>query len=334
MNPFSKFLSSALTAGMIVGSIGCGGGSDAEAIVDTRQTAPAPTGYAIGSEELAVFDLLNSERSRCGFDTFSQSTALDAAARGHADYQIVNNLFSHVQDPVAHPLGFTGARAADRATAAGYAGAGEVADETVRYSGASSKEGLGSRGVRDLLSAPYHLRGLMGGYRDVGVSVRSGADIGIGSRLVYLQINAAHTIAAGPRLLPQGQLATYPCEGTTGVNRQLRNETPSPVPGRNLAVEPLGGVVYFAVREGSEVVINTSSMTEVDTGRNVALREPVTALNDPHGGCRRGCFLPHEGYVAADAPLAANTRYRVELSGSNNGIAFTRTFTFMTGAGG
>jgi uncharacterized protein YkwD len=317
---------------------GCGGGDDdgddAAASADARVPALVASSYAAGSEELAAFNLLNFERDRCGFGVLAQNAQLDAAARGHADYQSLNDLFTHVQDPVAYPSGFTGEVPSDRVAAAGYPGTGVVADEIVRFVGATRKDGLGTRGLRDLLSAPYHLRGLMGGYRDVGVSVRSSADVGSSARLVYLQINAAYKAGAGPQPLAAGEVSTYPCEGTTGVNRQLRNESPNPVPGRNLAVNPLGAVVYVAVRAGNTLRIRSAAMTDVQTGRAVTLRPPVTAENDPIGGCQEGCFEPHQGYLAADAPLLANAPYQVVLNGSSNGVAFSRVFTFVTGSGG
>lgn len=320
---------------------GCGGGDNdndiRSAFGASRSPTPATTiasNYTEGSEERAVFELLNEERIRCGFGTLTQNAQLDTAARGHADYQALNDLFTHVQDQAAFPRGFTGERPIDRVTAAGYLNAGLVADEIVRFTGTDQKAGLGTRGVRDLLSAPYHLRGLMGGYRDVGVSVRSSADVGSTARRVVVQLNAAYTTSAGPQRVPAGEVRTYPCEGTASVNRQLRSEFPNPIPDRDLAVQPLGPVVYVAGREDATLLIRSAAMTEADTGRTVALRPPVTAANDPYRFCQEGCFQPHEAYLAADAPLPANTRYRVTVSGSSDGAAFSREFMFVTGTGG
>ncbi|MDO8248223.1 MAG: hypothetical protein Q7T78_00690 [Rhodoferax sp.] len=340
MNTTRYFWLPAVACCALLAVAGCGGGGDddgdaaAAASADARVPALVASSYVAGSEELAAFNLLNFERDRCGFGTLAQSAQLDAAATGHADYQSLNELFTHVQDPVAYPNGFTGEVPSDRVAAAGYPGAGAVADEIVRFAGATRKDGLGTRGLRDLLSAPYHLRGLMGGYRDVGVSVRSSADVGSSARLVYLQINAAYKTGAGPQPLAAGEVSTYPCEGTTGVNRQLRNESPNPIPGRDLAVNPLGAVVYVAAQPGNTLRIRNAAMTEVQTGRTVTLRPPVTAVNDPYRYCQEGCFEPHQGYLAADAPLLANAPYQVVLDGSSNGVAFSRVFTFVTGSGG
>jgi uncharacterized protein YkwD len=286
------------------------------------------------SEEFTAFELLNAERTRCGFGTLAQNAQLDTAARGHADYQALHDIFTHEQDFSLFPQGFTGVRPIDRVTAAGYASAGAVADETVRFSGTVHKTGLGSRAVRDLLGAPYHLRGLMGDYRDVGIAVRSSSDVGSTARRVVVQINAAYTRTGGPQLAAQDAIRTYPCEGTSNVNWRLRNEIPDPIPGRDLAVQPLGPVIYVSGRQGAVIAVTGASMIEEATGRSIPLRPAVTADNDPYRFCEEGCFQSHEAYLAADTPVEPNNRYRVTVDGSIGGLAFRRQFDFVTGTGG
>ena len=330
----------------------CGGGSDGDSALPAAPpaqaaatvspnpslvvTPAAPPAYAPGSEELAAYLLLNAERGRCGFGQLTASAPLDAAARSHADYLIINSLSSHLQNASQFPEGFTGTDPAARVRAQGYADLGGVTDEFAFFTSSRpplSKRGIGALGVRGLLNAPYHLNGLMTGYRDVGIAVRSNEDTGKGQQGVFVQINAAYTASAGPQLLGSSDVQTYPCEGTTGVNRQLTNETPNPVPGRDLRTAPLGSTVYIAVREGNRLTINRTAMTRAATGEAVALRTPVTSANDPYGPCRTGCFGPHQAYVVPDAPLLPNTAYTVMLGGTNNGAVFSRSFTFSTGSG-
>ena len=334
----------------------CGGGSDsgstppaelpaaqpAQAVTQASPnpslvTSPAaPTATVPVSEELAAFTLLNAERERCGFGLLAANAPLDAAARAHADYQIINNLNSHLQNASQFPEGFTGADPAARVRAQGYTDLGGVTDEFAFFTTSSpplSKRGIGVLGIRGLLNAPYHLNGLMSGYRDVGIAVRSNEDTGKGQQGVFVQINAAYTATAGPQLPGISDVQTYPCEGTSGVNRQLTNETPNPVPGRDLRTAPLGSTVYIAVREGNRLVVTRAAMTRAATGETVALRAPVTSVNDPYGPCLTGCFGSHQAYVAPDAPLLRDTAYTVMLGGTNNGVAFSRSFTFSTGSG-
>jgi uncharacterized protein YkwD len=333
----------------------CGGGSDGDGDGSALPAAPpaqaaapaspnpslavtsgAPPSYPPGSEELAAYLLLNAERGRCGFGLLAASAPLDAAARAHADYLIINSLNSHLQNASQYPEGFTGTDPAARVRAQGYTDLGGVTDEFAFFTSSRpplSKRGIGVLGVRGLLNAPYHLNGLMSGYRDVGFAVRSKEDTGKGQEGVFVQINAAYTASAGPQLLGSSDVQTYPCDGTTGVNRQLTNETPNPVPGRDLRTAPLGSTVYIAVRQGNRLAITRAAMTRAATGEAVALRPPVTSASDPYGPCLTGCFAPHQAYIVPDAPLLPDTAYTVMLGGTNNGAAFSRSFTFSTGSG-
>jgi uncharacterized protein YkwD len=338
-----KFFS-LLTAAAVATLAACGGGGDGSPTsAPAASTPPAGSSivasvlastYASGSEERAAFTLLNAERQRCGFGQLAQSVQLDAAAKAHANYQIVNNIVSHFENLSINPTGFTGADAAARVIAQGFIGAGAVADEIAAISGTSVKTGMGEGGIRSLLNAPYHLNGLMSGYRDVGVSVRSSADAGAGAAAVVLQLDAAYKASVGPQLMASSDVLTYPCDGTAGVDRQLSNETPNPVPGRDLRINPLGSTIYVAVLDGNTLAITSASMVKTSTGQFITLRTPITATNDPQGPCAAGCFKSHQGYVVADAALEANLSYQVSINGTNNGTSFSRTFTFTTGTGG
>ena len=244
---------------------------------------------------------------------------------------------SHLESATQFPEGFTGADPATRVRVQGYTDLGGVTDEFAFFTSnapVQSKLGIGELGIRGLLNAPYHLNGLMSGYRDVGIAVRSNDDTGKGQRGVFVQINAAYTASVGPQLLGSRDVQTYPCEGTTGVNRQLTNETPNPVLGRDLRTAPLGSTVLIAVREGNRLAITSASMTHATTGEAVTLRPTVTSENDPYGPCQTGCFGPHQAYVVPNAPLLPNTAYNVMLAGTNNGAAFSRNFKFSTGNNG
>ncbi|HEY3046279.1 MAG TPA: CAP domain-containing protein [Polaromonas sp.] len=325
------------TVAALLAFAGCGGGGGggvaSPATLPAAVTTVFPSTHAAGSEELAAFNLLNAERERCGFGSLAQNAQLDAAARAHADYQIVNSVVSHLED-AGNPNGFTGVFAADRIAAAGYTDAGALSDEIAGFLGTSEKAGLGGPALRNLLNAPYHLQGLMSGFRDVGMSVRSSADTGVGAAAVILQINAAYKRVAGPQLFAGTEVHTYPCEGTSGVNFKLTNEEPNPVPGRDLSTAPLGSSVYVAARDGNVLDVTSASMVQLSTGQFVTLRAPITAANDPHGPCVAGCFKSHQAYVVADAPLQANMSYQVTINGTNNGTSFSRTFSFATGTGG
>ena len=344
----SVFSSVALLAALAA----CGGGGGSGGGSSGSDASTLPSGqsgsgtvvfgsYAAGSEESKVFNLLNTERSNCGFGKFVQNGQLDVAAKAHADYQLMNSTISHEETANPRGNGFTGAKPLARIEAAGYLNAGAVTDEIAGFIGTNDKADVGEKALRNLLNAPYHLQGLMSGFRDVGLSVRSADDTEVGKATVLLQVNAAYKRDAGPQLFTAAdEVHTYPCEGTQGVNSKLSNEEPNPVAGRDLSANPLGSSVYIAARDGNDLRITSAAMFQRSNGQSVALRAPITSRNDPYGPCLSGCFKSHQAYVVADAPLQKNTEYQVTITGTNHAsgttsaIPFSRNFNFTTGSGG
>ncbi|ABM39618.1 Allergen V5/Tpx-1 family protein (plasmid) [Polaromonas naphthalenivorans CJ2] len=301
----------------------------------TLVTAVSPSTYAVGSEEAAAFDKLNAERNACGFGLLAQNANLDVAAKGHANWNVLNGYFGHFQ--IAGTPGFTGVTPQERFAKAGYTvGQGStVGDESTSVIYSGNKVGFGKVGMVRLLNAPYHLAGLMSGFREVGFSVLSSDDIaGSALRQVTLQANLAYKDVDQPQLIDGSSVATYPCEGSTGINRQLADETPNPVPGRDLSRLPLGSSVYIAVRDGNKLTITNASLTNLATGVPVTVRPVLNSDSDPNKVNGQSYFAGHQAFITADAPMAANTRYQVVINGTNNGAAFNRTFIFTTGTGG
>jgi|GEM_PF-6118177 len=87
---------------------------------DDLVTTVAPANYSgpYANEKLAVFNLLNDYRSRCGFGKVAQNALIDQAAQNHADYLRSYPLSGHEEQ--AGNLGFTGFAPGDRFTAVGY----------------------------------------------------------------------------------------------------------------------------------------------------------------------------------------------------------------------
>ncbi|SCX48706.1 CAP domain-containing protein [Variovorax sp. EL159] len=296
-------------------------GDTASSIVTS---VPAPT-YAVGSEELAAFNLLNAERSRCGFGLLAQNAHLDIAAAGHANFQLVNNLVGHFQDD-AKPA-FTGVTPADRANAAGY-GRGLVLDDFANATGAKANvlgptefapQGRGVAAVRSLLSAPYHALDLLSPQLDVGFSIMSSDLVGTTANFGPRAITQIATgIALGQfSQKPDGAaVQTYPCDGTTGTAYQLKNEQPNPVPGRDLSTAPVGQPIVVAVRVGQLLTISSATMVKKSDGSPVILRAPMVRANDPN-------FLvdPSRAIILPDQPLEPNMEYTVTVSGTNTTMA-------------
>lgn len=305
------------------------GGNSYSASTIVTAAAPTPT-YAGGSEELAAFNLLNAERSACGFGTLTQSAQVDAAARAHADWEHINWVYSHYENQSTYPTGFTGYDGSARITFQGYTGLGGSSDNIIATLTTSSKVGKGVESIRAWLAAPFHSRGLIGGFRDVGVAIRSNNDVGTANTAVFGQLNLAYKSAVGKQLPASNEILTYPCQGTSGVDYRLTGEEPNPVPGRDLAANPLGHPVIIKVRDGNTLSITTATMTSVGTNTAIALRSAAQTKADDTGNR----FTSSEAYVIPDAPLSPNTTYSVTITGTNSSVPFTKTFTFTTGTGG
>ncbi|WP_218002312.1 CAP domain-containing protein [Variovorax soli] len=274
-------------------------------------SVPAPT-YAAGSEELKAFSLLNAERARCGFGLLRQSTALDQAARGHAFYQLYNNISGHFQS--ATDPHFTGTNPGTRAEAAGY-NYSEVQENIIDFRSTTNLANYGPKSVRGLLSAPYHALSMLRGMLDVGISVMNSDATGTtathGPRIIG-QFDAGVMQGSATQKPGSAVVLTYPCEGSTDVKYELRGESPNPVPGRDLNTNPVGQGVMVMVREGQILNVTSAAMVRTSDGTPVALRPVMTQANDPNG--RIGS---NEAVVLPDAPLLAGTQYTVTLSVTN-----------------
>lgn len=297
-------------------------------VPSTIVTTVAPASYAPAGESSQAYALLNAERARCGFGLLRQSTALDAAARAHANWLIVNNQMTH--DETAGTPGFTGATPLDRAVAAGYH-PGVVSDEISGLYGSGSTMGTGVFGVRALLALPYHQLGMLAGHRDIGLSMRGSDQLGttqtLGPRTVQ-QFDLGSEASDERQEPASDQVLTYPCNGTTEVFYETTNETPNPVPGRDLRASPLGPSVLVAVRTGQTLAISSVTMKTKYGNTPVTLRPTMTRDNDPNAELQA-----NQALIIPDGPLIWSTDYVVRITGTNDGVPFTRTIGFATGTG-
>ena len=337
----SKYAILALAVGAAVLLTACGGGGGPSTAPTTpTQTAPTTTSssinsvvatpnYPVASQQAVVYSLLNAARVSCGFGSVSQSTQLDQAALAHAKWLMVNHYAPGHYETSGTP-GYTGNGPQDRGAAAGYAYA-----YTFAYSGEIVTEYLataysGAKLVSNLLSAPYHMVGAMQGFANVGIGYID--DATAGTTVQYgpeTTLNIDFGVPAGSlnQEPSTSDVLTYPCQGTTGTAWELQGETPNPVPGRNLQTSPIGQPILVYAAHGQTIVLTSATMTNVASGANVTLLAPVYSGNDPNAELQN-----NEGFIMPNAPLSPNTSYQVTVNGTNNGTAFSRTFTFTTGS--
>jgi Cysteine-rich secretory protein family len=288
-------------------------------------TIPTAT-YALGTEELAGFALLNQERQHCGFGLLAQNQQLDQSAGAHAKYLAVNGLSYGHRETAGLPF-FTGVTETSRATAAGYSG--PVAAVLAGDLDAIGKWGAVDH-VRNLLAAPYHMLGMIDAYADVGVGH---------ARQVSPNDAAYETTATNITLGQRGgvndldpsQIYTYPCAGSTGVNAALVNENPSPIP-LNLTQDyrKYGTPIAVTVRAGMALKVTGVVLAPAAGGAPVVTTVIVDQANDP----QRSTYMRVAGSVAYAlpmSPLLPLTVYTATVTGTSAGVAFTKTFTFTTG---
>lgn len=306
----------------------CGGGADAPATVPvTVPAALAPEAaapaYSAGSEESNTLALLNQERGHCGFGLLKQNAKLDQSAAAHAAYLVQNSLLhGHREDP-ALP-GYTGRNETERAAAVGYLN--PVSAVLATLSGPPVAAGtLTSTGqVRGLLASPYHLLSILESVSDVGIGHRkkNGTD-GVERRALNITMGRVE----GVNDLDASQAYTYPCEGSTGVNAGLADETPSPIPANLVQDFRLyGGPIAVKVRTGRVLVVTSAIVTPTAGGPAVAV-QIVSQANTPRPDLMRA---NNNAYLLPLSVLQPGTSYTVQLAGTNDGQPFSKSFSFTT----
>ncbi len=307
-------------------------GTNSNAPVTSTISAATVTPTYTG-EELSAYNTVSLARSACGFGGVNQNATLDAAALNHNAYLAQNYQFGHFE--TLGLVGYTGNQPYQRGVASGYSSAFTHYTEVLSMATNTPKTGFGALGARRLLAAPYHLVGIMGVDREVGISVRNAGQVGSGADYivansswapsVYLAINFAAQQSMPMQHQSSTDVLTYPCAGIAGTAYQLSAETPNPIPSRNLATAPIGQPIFVQVLAGQTLVITSASV--IGPSGAVALLPTMTNANDPNSE-----LTTSQAMIIPAAPLLQNSSYSVSIVGTNGGVAFTRNFTFTTGA--
>lgn len=270
--------------------------------------------YASTSAQTAILETINQQRQQCGFPALTENTLLDKASQAHADY-IGNNGGTITDDEVSTNPGFTGATYAARATYAGYpANTVFVAGGSAGYwtNSTLSETAYGTNIAVAWSSGVYH----------VGPFVWPVTQIGIGwNETTVNSFPEAHGVVTVANLQPMGGSVPlmFPCDGATGVPYQVVGETPTP-PNTNGTLGP-----SLAVASNSSDTVVLTSGTLTDTSGNVINLQVLNSATDPNK-----LIQAFEARAYSATPLTPNTKYSAILSGTDNGIPFTRTGSFTT----
>ncbi|MEZ2354182.1 CAP domain-containing protein [Caballeronia sp. RCC_10] len=321
-----KLSMAAIAASLLVAACGGGGGGGSSGAspaapasgASTPATTPSPANlttpqYPADSFHLAAFNLLNQQRQQCGFPALQENTALDQATAAHAQYMQSNNVFSDTE--VSGNPGFTGATFSDRAAHFGYTqDNGSIGVSGGFYTGATWTETqYGEQAVYGLVSGVYHIAIAASPTNTVGIGKVATTYNGFPEEFYSLNLTNYQQVTTNSPL-------TFPCQGTTGVAYSAGGEIPAPP----ATSGNWGTPVAVAGNPTDTIVMQTGTMT--DSSSHVIALRVLDSAKDPNK------ILPKWIGVAYPAtPLSPNSQYTVSLTGTINGAAFSRTFTFTTG---
>lgn len=343
---YPKFRSTALASalaltGLLSACGGGGGGSAPTASTSTSSSSTAstpsttiPAGttqatptYAAGSVQLAMFNRLAYYRQTCGFPPVQQNTLLDQATQNHAQYMMDNGKLVTDTEVQGKP-GFTGATYQDRADALGWpAGIGVGGGSDSWYSPTTPSAALTptQRGVTlmdEWATAVYHQAMIDWPFSEVGFGVASTQDSGyagymqdLASESYSIDWTSPNDIAAASAPL------TFPCDGITGIPYGDSGEVPMP-PGASSG--GFGTPVSVIGPMDSTVTLTSASMVDTSNGQQINLNILNSDTEPNH------LLAQYQASAYPSSPLSPNTTYQVNLSGTINGQAFSRSFTFTT----
>lgn len=294
-----------------------GGGSSAPQAGGGMAVAPIPAAPApvpavdapalTGNIALDGRNWINYRRAQAGVPTVTQNAQIDNAALGHSEYLRINNLMSHDQKPGLQ--GFTGAKLEDRLNAAGY-----TLDRTRGFAYgeviSGSNNGSGFFMTEELITAIYHRFVIFEPmFREIGTGAASAS-----RGYHYFTADFASRNGYGPGIA-SGTIVTWPFNGQTGVAPNFLSDTeePDPVPDRNEVGYPI------SVHTNLDSTLAVGSFTVRPRGG----ADLQVLRVDPLGQPTAASIIPV-------LPLRAATTYEVNFTGTVNGAAVSRAWSFTT----
>jgi hypothetical protein len=168
-------------------------------------------------------------------------------------------------------------------------------------------------------SLPYHAVGLFMPATEFGAKY---ASVTFGPLANYYVPEIVLGYQGTPPTLSQP--LTFPCQGTSGIDYEsAKTESEMPL-GIDTGTSPIGTVVTVMSGLADTVVLTTGVMTAPD-GSVISLKLLDSSKD-------ASLQMPQYAATAFPAsPLRPNTSYGATITGTVNGTAFSRSFTFTTG---
>ncbi len=304
---------------------------------------------AIGSaqaDDPAYLTYLNDLRAQAGMTPLTTQADLAQAAASHAQYLTTNQLTGHNEDP-ADP-GFTGVTAAERVVAAGYP------SRSVSENISSGPDQDHRDSIDDLMSAIYHRHGFLAFDKDeIGGAESVYADGSTRTWVYNMGNSQLRAVCAGPEFSGSGTyyrgvcepdigvgadayegaiaavqgenptLVVWPPEHGTDIPPAFFEESPDPLPDYSVSGYPVS-VLFNPHEVDSAGLSRLQLFRDADNHPIDNVREMNTAT-DPNGR--------FDGLQYALFPLQRldwNSRYRVEVDYTQDGVNYSKQWTFTT----
>lgn len=289
----------------------CGGDSSTQAAppsaaaTTAQQLAQEPNAPQVtGNMATDGFEWFNFRRRQIGLPAVARSPQIDTAAQKHSDYQAINNVVTHDEDPLKP--GFTGREGCpfnypesqSRIQKAGYVfkvpyACGEVIAKTNYTYGFTAAEAL--------ITAIYHRFVVFEPmYKDAGAGYATAS-----SGYTYFTTDFAANNGLGSGL-GAGKFTVYPYAGQKDVPLNFFSDTeePDPVPGRNEVGYPIS--VHADIDQLISVGVFSVGLHSTGVPLDVQL---LASPSDPETPTSGAAIIPLQ-------PLASGTIYDVAFSGS------------------
>jgi uncharacterized protein YkwD len=321
-NRWTTMLAGIATA-IALAACGGGGGSssmDSGPVAVTPQPAtPAPpvvvtpppgAPTAVGNTAIDGRNWLNYRRGQVGVAALTESVLINRAAQAHSDYQKLNNEITH--DEVVGKPGYTGSDLLKRLNTAGYSFAnnsyayGEVISAATNNSGFYMAE--------ELITAIYHRFVIFEPqFKEIGAGSATTSQ-----SYTYFTADFASNNGYGAGI-GRGNVVTWPYNGQTAVTPNFFSdyEAPDPVAGQNEVGYPV------SVHADITAVLSVTSFTIQPRGGSVLSTKLLQHSSDAETPASAAAIVPL-------SVLRGATTYDVSFSGTADGIAVTKNWSFTT----
>jgi uncharacterized protein YkwD len=293
---------------------GAGGAAGATPTGSTSDPSGCPAAPAGSSAPaIAALAAINALRVPAGSGCTGMVLTLNMSALNHCNYYAGNKATAMcVTDPhgeVMTCMGFTGAGPGARMTAAGYTGRGG-GSEVMAFSNNPQSA------VAQWINSVWHRIPLLDPWTtELGYGNATGCDV--------IDLGTGSTGA------PTDTVVVYPYDGQTGLPTSFDGSHEGPMPPAPSTGWPSSTPINVYARAlvvTEHVLMKDGDTTPLD---HMWIDSTTTTVD---AGVRG--FLRNTAFMYGNAPLAANTKYRVKITGTHTGGALNLEWTFTTGAGG